>query len=246
MRWLDPILRPLAYFAIRKGWLFKDVSSRLKRAYVGAALDLCDDDATDSRISVMTGLQRRDVAALREASETPPRRQPLAEILSLWWSDPAYPIKGLPIQGDGASFSSLARSIRQDVHPRTFLDLLVENGAVVESGGHVALKARTYKPSQGSEEQLAYLAENVGDHFATAVANVTDGQNRYDMAVHYSGLSEHAIAELDALFRSRMRDVLRELDTAAREFPAKEDGPFRFRAGGYFFDQREKVNSHDP
>ncbi|MEM9344540.1 MAG: DUF6502 family protein [Pseudomonadota bacterium] len=236
MQWLDPILRPLARLAIRKGWLFKTVERRLKRAYVEAALAISGGSATDSKVSIMTGLQRRDVAALR--GEDPPSRddrQPLAEILALWWDDPAYAPDGIPINGPGASFETLARTVRQDVHPRTFLNILLENGAVEEDGNAVVLKARTYRPLSGSDDQLAYLADNVGDHLDAAVSNVVDDDNNYDMGVHYTGLSRDAIEQLNAHFRERMGQTLRELDTMARAFPEREDGPHRFRAGGYFF-----------
>jgi hypothetical protein len=248
MLWLDPILRPLARLAIRKGWLFPIVENRLRHAYIDAADTLGDGGTTDSKISIMTGLQRRDIARLRR--ETAPRqnqRQPLAEIIALWWDDPAYDPTGLPVQGDGASFTSLARRVRQDVHPRTFLDVLIEGGAIKESGDMLILTTRSYQPLAGSDDQLAYLADNVGDHLETAVSNVVEQAENYDMGVHYNGLSEGAIAQLDAHFRTRMKQTLQELDTMARTFPAAEDGPHRFRAGGYFYDDSDsKAKSHDP
>lgn len=246
MQWLNPILKPLARLAIRKGWLFRELEKNLKKAYVEAALDLFGEDATDSKISIMTGLQRRDVASLRKAGEAPKERQPLAEIIAMWWNDPEYVTVALPVKGPGRSFTTLARRIRQDVHPRTFLDLLIECGAVVEAGEAVSLTTRQYQPLPGSDEQLAYLADNVGDHLTVAVGNVVDSEGKYDMAVHYVGLSESAIGQLDVLFRARLKDVLQEIDTIARELPADQDGPHRFRAGGYFFDDRmNRSNSND-
>lgn len=248
MLWLDPILRPLARLAVRKGWLFPVVELRLRHAYIDAADSLGEGEATDSKVSIMTGLQRRDIARLRREA-TPPqnRRQPLAEIIALWWDDPAYDLKGIPVQGAGASFTNLARRVRKDVHPRTFLDVLIENGAVNEIGEKVILNTRSYQPLSGSDDQLAYLADNVGSHLATAVSNVVDAAGNYDMGVHYKGLSASAIEQLDTHFRARMKETLQELDTMARALPATEDGPHRFRAGGYFSDDLVyKAKSHDP
>lgn len=247
MIWLDPILRSLAKLAVRKGWLFPVVEQRLRHAYIEAAEMLCDGEATDSKISIETGLQRRDIARLRR--EEPPaqtKRQPLAEIIALWWDDPDYDPEGILIQGEGASFTNLARRIRKDVHPRTFLDILIENGAVSENDDWVSLNTRHYQPLPGSDDQLRYLADNVGDHLSTAVLNVVESAGKYDMGVHYEGLSESAIEELDAYFRSRMNQTLQEMDTMARTFPATMDGPYRFRAGGYFFDDLDsKAKSDD-
>ncbi len=196
----------------------------------------------------MTGLQRRDIARLRgEAEPSPMHRQPLAQIIAIWSNDPDYDPQGLPIQGEGASFATLARSVRKDVHPRTFLDVLIANGAVTEADGRVILNTRSYQPLAGSEDQLAYLAANVADHLAAAVTNVVDAPRCFEMAVHYKGLSETAIKLLDKEFRSRMSETLEELDTMARTLPSSEDGPHRFRAGGYFFDDLDfKDTAHDP
>ncbi|MEP5730467.1 MAG: DUF6502 family protein [Sulfitobacter sp.] len=248
MHWLDPILTPLARLAIRNGWLFPTVEQRLRHAYLEAAQSADNGATTDSKISVMTGLQRRDIARLR--NEAPPlqnQRRPLAEIIARWWEDPAYDPKGIPIQGVEGSFTALARSVRQDVHPRTFLDVLIESGAVTAIDETVQLKSRSYKPLAGSDDQLAYLADNVGDHFEVAVSNVLGTSENYEMAVHYNGLSADAIKDLKAHYRSRMTQTLKELDTLARALPTTENGDHRFRAGGYFFDNAEtKDTSHDP
>ncbi len=248
MHWLDPILRPLARLAVRKGWLFPEVEHRLRRAYIAAAEALDGAGTTDSKISISTGLQRRDIARLRKDDAPPqPPRQPLAEIIAMWWDDPDYNPDGIPVVGDAASFTTLARTVRKDVHPRTFLDILVENGAVTEADGHVRLRTRVYQPLAGSDDQMAYLAANVGDHFEASVSNVLDAAENYDLGVHYRGLSKGAIAQLDRHFRSRMQQTLEELDTMARNFPAAEDGENRFRAGGYFFDDVNiEAKQNDP
>lgn len=203
---------------------------------------------TDSKASISTGLQRREIARLRkEDASLQTARQPLAEIIALWWDDAEYDPKGIPVNGEEASFASLARRIRKDVHPRTFLDILIEIGAVSESGDMVQLNTRIYQPLPGSDDQMAYLAANVGDHLEAAVSNVVDKANHYDMCVHYEGLSQKALEQLNSHFRTRMRLTLEELDTMARAFPTSENGTHRFRAGGYFFDDIDhEAQSNDP
>jgi len=237
MNWLDPILRSLARLAIRKGWLFPMLETRLRLAYLAAAREEAGPKTTDSKISVLTGLQRRDIARLRNEPDTPlAHRQPLAEIIAHWRSHPDYDPEGIPAVGEGASFATVARDIRQDVHPRTFLDVLIETGAVSELDGQVRLLSDTYQPLPGSDDQMAYLGDNIGDHLSTAVSNVVDKTNAYDMAVHYTGLSADAVSTLDAHFRPRMTALLQDMDAMARDLPHTDDGPYRFRAGGYFFD----------
>ncbi|MEM6311500.1 MAG: DUF6502 family protein [Pseudomonadota bacterium] len=237
MFWIDPILKPLARLAIQKGLLFQQVEKRLKHAYVLGAKSMADAPVTDSKISIVTGLQRRDISKLRSADDTSlPQRQPLAEIIALWRNAPEFDVQGIPVHGEGASFASLARTVRQDVHPRTFLDILIDNEAVKEDGDKVILLVTSYQPKPGTDDQLAYLAGNVGDHFETAVANALGEAKNYDMGVHYTNLSAEAIEELKTHFRLRLNNLLIEMDEMAQSFPESGGANFRFRAGGYFYD----------
>ena len=57
------ILRPLARLAIANGLRFRDLADRLKEAYVAAATQQ-GGQANLSRLSVQTGLQRKDIRAI--------------------------------------------------------------------------------------------------------------------------------------------------------------------------------------
>ena len=62
---LDTLLAPFARLLVARGVLFPDLSERLKAHYVEAAKGLTQGKLTDSRLSVLTGLQRRDIARLK-------------------------------------------------------------------------------------------------------------------------------------------------------------------------------------
>ena len=232
-RALDQIFRPLARLCMARGLRFADVAERLRLAYFQTARDAAGDGATDSRLSVMTGLQRRDVARLRSTVVPPvPGPDPLARVVALWLTrhDGAM----LPRHGAG-SFDALARDIRKDIHPRTLLDGLAEAGTVRFDANLVQLLKRAHVPLAGSEAQLDYLGRNVGDHLAVAVGNVLGDPPGFDLAAHYNGLSPEAVAELEALWRARMRPVLEELGARAAELQVSAPGQQRVRGGGYLF-----------
>ena len=115
---LDHLFRPLARLAIAKGLRFADMAERLKRAYVHVARESAEPNASVSRLSVMTGLQRRDVTRLLEDSEKLDEIRPnaLARLVALWLAR----FNGAPLPHHGAegSFDALARSIRKDIHPK--------------------------------------------------------------------------------------------------------------------------------
>lgn len=232
---LSQIFGPLARLAIAKGWRFADVSECLRRAYVDAARAEAGKDASVSRLSVMTGLQRRDVGRLLETEALPQAApDPLARLVGSWLA--LNDGEDLPWHGADGSFDALARSVRKDTHPRTFLDALVAAGTVSIEGDHVRLLKRAYVPLEGSEAQTRYLGQNVGDHLSVAVGNVLGREESggYDLAVHYNALSAEAAEEIEALWRARMAPVLSEVNARAAELQQQRPGRARIRGGGYF------------
>ena len=231
---LESILRPLARLAIAKGIRFADVSERLRRAYFDAAVDVAGENATSSNLSVMTGLQRRDVTRLLKSNDQIDiaAPNPLSRLVALWLVE--FDGAPLPQHGSLESFDALARQIRKDIHPRTLLDRLVASGTVGIEGTEVRLLKKAHVPLEGSDEQIRYLGQNVGDHLAAAVGNVLGDPPSFDLAVHYDGLSDDSVSEPQTLWRERMTPVLEELNAKASEYQNQEPGPVRFRAGGYF------------
>jgi len=231
-RTLDLIFRPLARLCIARGLRFADVAERLRRAFFNSARAEAGPEATDSRLSVMTGLQRRDVARLREANAEPaPKPDPLSRLVALWLA--RHDGVPLPRHGPG-SFDELARDVRRDIHPKSLLDGLAEAGTAAFDADEVQLLKRAHVPLAGSEAQLDYLGRNVGDHLSVAVDNVLGADQGFDLAVHYNGLSGAAVAELEALWRARIAPVLEEMNAEARRLREDDPGEARMRAGGYF------------
>lgn len=250
---LDRLLAPIARLLVGWGVLFPVVAARMKRHYVQAARAVAHKTGsgkiTDSRISVLTGLQRRDIAALREAPQARPgpARNLLSRLVAQWQVRPGYSKEGQALsiahKGPAPSFDALAADIRRDVHPRTMLDMLEAAGTVrQEPEGRVTLVETAYRPLAGSEDQLGYLADNLGDHMLAAVENVMhDPPPYFERAVHYNGLVQADVAQLEAHFRTRQMEVLQELNqmAAMMQQSAGAGATMRLRAGGYFYSQDE-------
>ncbi len=228
------LLRPLARLALAKGVRFTDMAEHMKRAYVDVAIDSAKPKAPVSRISVMTGLQRRDIARLLVAPEYSEQKRPdaLSKLVALWLA--RFKGEALPHHGETDSFDALAREIRRDVHPRSLLDELVAAGTVDADAGQVRLLKAAHVPLKGSEAQIDYLGKNVGDHLAVAVGNVLGDRPTFERAVHYNGLSTEAVQKLEALWQAEMEQVLLVMNARALALQAQQKGAARFRAGGYF------------
>ena len=231
---LDSLLAPIARLAVARGVLFAEVAERLKRQFVAAAEDRIVGKVTDSRISVMTGLQRRDIVRLRaEASPPAPPVNHLSRLVARWVAQGGYP---LPRKG-AQSFDTLAQDIRRDVHPATMLAQLTDAGTVrLDPDDLVVLQARSYQPLPGTDAQLDYLARNGGDFLSAATANVLhDPAPFFERAVHYSHLSEEAVAMLEAEYRTAQMQLLGQINAKAAALQDTHPGQTRFRAGGYFY-----------
>lgn len=239
---LDSLLGPLARILVRRGVPFPDFAERMKAHYLRAAELQSDGNATDSRVSVLTGLQRRDVARLRSYEPKPERPNHLVTLVARWQTEPGYqgftkPLV-LPKNGPAPSFEALATSIRKDIHARTMLDALEEAGTVDvnDEAQTVTLLKTSYQPLAGSDDQIAYLADNLGDHISAATENVlTDSPQHFERAVHYAGLNAESIAKLDATYQHRQMEVFEELSRMAADMKTENQGGHRFRAGGYFY-----------
>jgi hypothetical protein len=245
---LDTLLAPFARLMVARGIQFPDLSERLKAHYVEAAKSMSEGRLTDSRISVLTGLQRRDIARLRAVPVQEVRTNHLARLVALWQTEPAYGGRDLPKSGPAPSFEALAKVVRKDIHPRTMLDTLEAAGTVQINADtqHVQLLQSSYQPLAGSEDQLAYLTHNLGDHFDAATENVLGkSPPHFERAVHYTDLTEAQISALKADYDAQQMELLKRLSARAAEMKKvatlpSEGGQLRFRAGGYFYSEGGK------
>ena len=238
---LDSLFAPLARLLVARGVVFPDFAERMRAHYIAAA-ERQAGKTTDSRLSVLTGLQRREVTRLRGFVPRDERPNPLSRLVALWQTDPAWAQGGTPLtlprNGPARSFEALAWSVRRDVHPRTMLDALTASGTVAlsEDGSEVLLVRASYQPLAGSEDQLAYLARNLGDHLGTATDNVLGGKPpQFERAVHYTGLTEAQVQALAEAHAEGQMALFQDLSRRAAAMKAAgPGGDRRFRAGAYF------------
>jgi len=216
---LAALLEPIALLAVTRGLPFAAVEDLLKAAFVETARRAQPESAGQrivSRVATATGLTRREVARLLDASRglPPPRPSPATQLFTRWRADPKLrDIRGhvlaLRRQGPAPSFEALARSITQDVHPRTLLDELCRLGLAVEDGDDVKLVRDSVVAARGSERAYGFLAGNVGDHLHAAVANVlADAPPHVEQAVFADGLSAESMAAFHAIAKTQWQALL--------------------------------------
>ena len=112
------------------------------------------------------------------------------------------------------SFETLARSVTQDVHPRTLLEELCRLGLAEhdERRDRVRLLQTAFVPRRDQARMFGFLGDNVADHFAAAVANVQgDGTAHFEQAIFADELSSELLAAVRTLTSAHWQQLLEKL-----------------------------------
>ncbi|MDR3369357.1 DUF6502 family protein [Rhodoferax sp.] len=255
------VLRPLARLMIDHGLQLPSMVELLKQALVSeaaGAYGLTDKASSDTRIALLTGVHRKDVKRLRNATDATESKNPMlpvaSSVVARWISDSRYlnhdqtaralartPKRGLA--GD-VDFTSLVAEVTRDVGARAVLDELVRLGVVdVRDDGHVALKSGAFVPKSGLRESFHFLADNVADHLASAVHNLAPGRTE-PLLLEQSAFSLDLSAQQAKQLQERARQLwatalpqFLQSATIAQQRSQADNGPkHRVRFGVYFND----------
>jgi len=253
-------MRPLVRTLIARGITAPAFYKLLKSVYVDVAHEdfrIGDAPPTDSRITLLTGVHRRDVRAILsdESDSWETRRSKtamFATVLGQWLARRAYQDeKGNPLPlprtaPEGPSFEALVSDINTDIRPRTVLDELLRQGLVVESeDGLLAISEMARKGPGSDDDRLVFFAANVGDHIAAATENLTaETPPFFERAVFYNHLSPDAVDKIETSARDLSQEVLEKLNAESQTLRANEtsDGGTkeRYRLGIYFYRETDE------
>ena len=251
---LAAILRPLAKLLIAHGISLSTVVEMLKKAYVRVADEeygMGGERPTDTRVSLLTGVHRKDVRRIRSSSpdETSPtgRLDTLSEVVTRWISDRRYcgrDGKPRPLprhSGDGAvhSFDSLAYGVSSDLKPRPILDELERLGVVRLEEERVALQVDAFIPDRGSDESLHYFGANVRDHIAAAAHNILGhSPPTLEQSMWSEGVSAESANELLHMSRELWSEMLKRVIRRTAELELRDGdagrATHRVNLGVYF------------
>lgn len=258
---LARVLRPLVRLFIRCGITFPALCTLLRELYVNVAeydFALPGKDQTDSRVSLLTGIHRKEVARLRGAgapvSVVPVSVSRTSRIMARWLSSPDFtdadgrPLPLARIGDKGASFEALVASVTRDVRPRAVLDEWRDRNLVtIDADDRVVLTEAAFVPSGGSDQQLYYFGRNLHDHVAAAVENVLEPSPRFmERAVHYDNLSEDLAKALEVRSRDLAMDALKAANRDANAACEKDaGGGWRWNFGVYVY-REESAAAAEP
>jgi hypothetical protein len=262
------VMAPLARLLVTNGVPYPVFAQALKSVFLNAAQQELQREGkriTDSALSLLSGVHRKDVRAMTAPQAAPalPRAASMAsEVCARWRYDPTWQdALGVPLQlpvrasGDSApSFERLAQSVSKDFHARSVLDELLRLGVAEVRGETVLLKHDEFIPSNSFAETVRLSAANMHDLAASVEANleaIDAGRSGpfVENSVLADEISEESARNLNQLARTLWLAAVRKTVRAATEaveadraLPAGQRN-HRFRFGGYSYFASEAGHS---
>jgi hypothetical protein len=254
------LLAPLVRVLLRNGMSFNAFSDLARRAYVESAMRefaIPGKKQTVSRVSVLTGLSRKDVQrilgaqGIADSGEARERYNRAARVIAGWvrdqeFADAAGEPAALAPDGPGASFGQLVKRYSGDVPARAVLDELLRVGAVQrQDDGRIRLLSRAYVPSASDLDKLDILGADVADLIATIDHNLRHGgaDPRFQRKVMYDNVPRDAAAAFRALSAQQAQALLEAMDQwlapRDRDVNPSVQGAERVRVGVgiYYFEE---------
>jgi hypothetical protein len=238
----------------------------LRDLYVDVALHdiLADDRArTDSRVSLLTGVHRKEIRRQRESPLAPEQEAEIvtlsSQIIARWLGAPPWAGEaGVPLPlpraaaAGAPSFYGLVEAVTKDVRARAVLDEWISQDLVrIDAQDRVVLNVDAFVPRPGRDEQMFYFGRNLHDHIAAAAANVSAvGKAPFlDRSVHYDALSRAAAEQLQTMGRAAAVQMLLEVNRRAMEIaeaPDESGAPTRrVNLGVYLYAEDDRPPAAD-
>lgn len=260
------ILRPLVRQLVHHGVTFPIVSRLLKQLFVEVAaedLKLPRRKLSDSRIALITGIPRKEVAGLRDAPPQPdelPLDTHLAtRLIGRWTSDARFltpdgqpQVLPFDTRDPSPSFSELVKRSGGDIPARAVLDELVRVGAAkVSAERDITLLAQRYIPARGTAEKIVMLGEDASQLVATIGHNILAPPEdlRFQQKIEFDNIGSRGVPTLERhlrrladAFLTKVTDLMAAYDRDRN--PSAPGGERRRVAtGAYYFE--EKVPEKD-
>ena len=258
------ILRPLVRLLLRYGVSAGAFEELVRRVYVEVAekdFQVDGKKQTTSRISVITGLNRKEVAKLQklpsiEDTDVDERYNRAARVVTGWLRDQRYRTKAglpavLPFEGK-QSFSELVNKYSGDMPPRAVADELMRLHIIeVTRTNSLKLRTKGYVPQDSEVDKLQILGTDTADLIATIDHNLSHKQEeaKFQRKVSYDNVPVEYVEEFRKHSAKLSMDLLIKLDTwlAKRDRDAnpKVKGKGKARVGLGIYMMEETIDEDE-
>ena len=177
---LELMLRPIIWFCLQRTLGVQDLLESAKRVFVELAakeIKRREKRFSFSRLSAMTGLQRKDAARIYRDDE---RKETTVlyttRVIGLWRKDRRFTTSSgkprvLQHRGEENEFSALVAAAGSDLHPGAVLYDLERLGSIRVTRNGVKLVSRAYRPDRASPDVYRIMSRDAEDLMSAVLAN---------------------------------------------------------------------------
>jgi Family of unknown function (DUF6502) len=260
VRALRQVLRPLVRVILAQGITLAYVTELLKSLLVEVAeqdFRIDGKPVSDSRVSLLSGVHRKDVNRLRRVDPAAHEKVPSVvslggQLVAQWLGNPLYlddqgqpkPLPRYISEGGAQSFEGLVSGVNSDIRSRVVLDEWLRLGVVhMDEQRRVCLNTQAFVPAKGFDEKAFYFGHNLHDHASAAAHNLLGQEPAFmERSVHYSGLSAQSVALLAAQSQELGMQALLAVNKTAMELEkldavSLDTAHQRMTLGVYFYSQ---------
>lgn len=231
------IMEELTQWLVRSGIGHTDFSAALRPLFYNEAileLERIQQKKTDSSISLLAGLNRKDVSQIRQQApdgnhqiiKNIPSSNTMnvpARVVGLWLGQQLP--KTIPFSGSEISFEKLVKHISTEKHPRSILSELKRLGIVEELDTDVVLCADSFTPSPQADEIKQIFVSNIKNHLAAGIHNILEKDDKFlEQAITANELTEKSVRELRALSVSLWSEMSQKILEKAVDCCIQDEG----------------------
>ena len=257
---LSRVLRPLVKLLLTFHITFPFLAQLLKRIYIEVAIEEFaleapgqKDKISDSRVSLLTGVHRKDVKKLRsdasEVVQVPTSVSIGSQVINTWMTFPRFAPAGNPLPLPRTSTSSVSPSFEElvqqickhDIRVKVVLDELLRIGVVsLDEADVVHLNQEAFIPQQGFDEKAYFFGRMIHDHMAASAHNLLDNKPPFfDRCVYYNHLTPESCEALGQWVSAHGMPWLRQLNEKAKQHQVMDKksahGSQRMHLGIYYY-----------
>lgn len=251
------LMHPLVRLLVKEGVTYPVLSKALKEVFVEEAtaeLNSKGSKSTDSAVSVLSGVHRKDLRAFSRGQEPFKGRKPLSvvsQVFTRWVANPRYhsseghPLP-LPRSGKVPSFESLVHEVTRDVHPRSLWDSLIRLGLATEvEPDQLQLLVEGFVPSHDQTELFGLFSDNLRDHLASATSNLSSDKPRFlEHAIFADELTPQSVKALQQhasqLWRNNFNEFTQKATELCDQDKSSPEANRRLRFGVYFYEEEQQ------
>lgn len=260
LRALARLLKPIAKIMIAYNVTFNAAMDALKRALYDAATPE-NGKITDSRISLLTGLHRKDVRRLRENPSEQGKRSLINSgslVVGIWLANAQFQNENdepapLPRQGNENTlgFNDLVRVSKIDIPVSTLLEAMIEEQIVEydEVTDQLTLITGAFIATSDDSLKLDAFEKNLAAHLDAASWNLLKDKSDhayFERALHVNKLSTSSVNTLEEEAIKLTQNVLEELNKKALELQEHDaddkNNNQRFSIGAYILSDDKKTS----